>query len=77
LILGGVLIALLLLTDPSLSEVSGRYGDAEFKVVRGRFLNAAHLIRTAAGALDAETRLQLDPDVLSLEARNTWSVAGY
>lgn len=61
LTLGGALILLALLLDPSVSEISGGYKDARLKVVRGRFLNAAHLIRTAAEmGVDAETRAQLE-----------------
>jgi hypothetical protein len=61
LTLGGFLILLALLLDPSVSEISGGYKDAQLKVVRGRFLNAASLIRTASGmVVDAETKAQLE-----------------
>lgn len=61
LILGAVAVALALALDPNLSEISGRYGSAEFKIVRGRVLNAAELIRTAAGTIiDVQKRTELE-----------------
>jgi hypothetical protein len=61
IILGAVAVALAVALDPNLSEVSGRYGSAEFKIVRGRVLNAAELIRTAAGeVIDVQKRSELE-----------------
>jgi hypothetical protein len=61
LILGGFLLTLALAIGPDLSEISGRYRDAEFKFVRGRALSAAEAIRTIAGTVvDAQTKIQLE-----------------
>ena len=69
LIVGGVFLAAALIIDPTLNEISARYRDAELRVVRGRVLNAAGVIRSiaATGDIDADTRVQLEQVAVEVE----------